>query len=403
LNQYYPPDTSATAPIVKDVAEALGRDHQVKVLAGRPSYAPKERHPYYLLRKEARGSIKVERVGSTAFHRGKRLNRLANYLSFMILGSLRAMLMRPRPDVVIAMTDPPMISLAAAMVAFVRRSRFVYNIRDLHPDMAVAAGIRIPRIAVALWERAHRWALRRAALVVLLGEDMRDRVVAKGVAKERAVVVRDGAWPLEPASGDADIARQVRGDFDFVLVHAGNLGFAGDWDMLLAAAKDMASDGVGTVFIGDGARKSELVRKAAEAPNVRFLPFFPSDKLPDVLAAADIHIVAVRPGLDGLVVPSKLYPILMAGKPVLVVAPEASDAARIVREYGCGAVVSPTDVAGLVAAVRRLAADRKGLAALGQHALKASGAFSRERELSRLVGYIEGLAGPRLAASRVKS
>jgi glycosyltransferase involved in cell wall biosynthesis len=344
----------------------------------------------------------VERVGSTAFHRAKRLGRLTNYLTFMILVFLRAMFMRPKPDIVIAMTDPPVVSLAAAMVAVMRRARFVYNIRDLHPDMAIAAGIRVPRIAVGLWERLHRWALRRAVLVVVLGEDMRDRVVAKGIARDRTAVVRDGAWPLRPVRNGADIARQIRGDFNLVLVHAGNLGYAGDWDMLLEAAKFLAPDGVGLVFIGDGTRKRGLATKAAGVGNVRFLSFFPSEKLPEVLAAADIHIVAVRPGLEGLVVPSKLYPILMAGKPVFVVAPEASDAARIVRQNDCGVVINPSDVEGLVAAVRRLARDREALVTLGQHALRVSEEFSRERELSRFVGYIEGLAQPRLASSQVK-
>ena len=150
LNIYHPPDTGATAKILKDVAEALGEEHEVSILCGRPSYDPDERHPYYLFRREQWKNYTVERVGSTAFHRKHMLGRVSNFLSFMGLALLRTIVMRQRPDVIIAMTDPPIISVLGAMASIVRRCPLVYNIRDLHPDMAVAAGLVKPGPVVAL-------------------------------------------------------------------------------------------------------------------------------------------------------------------------------------------------------------------------------------------------------------
>src|SRR5205807_180002 len=131
-------------------------------------------------------------------------------------------------DVVLAMTDPPVAGIAGALIATLRRLPFVYNIRDLYPEMAVAAGLLRPGPLAAAWERLHRWALRQADLVVVLGEDMRERIVAKGIPAERVVVVRDGApIPTAVPGIDHPVAREVRGGFRFVVLHAGNLGFYG--------------------------------------------------------------------------------------------------------------------------------------------------------------------------------
>ena len=131
-----------------------------------------------------------------------------------------------------------------------------------------------------VWEKLHRWALRRATRVVVLGEDMKSRIASKGVATDRIDIVRDGAEtstaPISTSDFDADVIRAIRGDFRFVLVHAGNLGFYGAWETLLATARELQNDGVGLVFVGDGAQKTRLQELTATTPNIRFLPFFPS-------------------------------------------------------------------------------------------------------------------------------
>ncbi len=224
LNEYYPPDTSATAKMAATVVEALADRHAVTVVAGRPSYDPTETYPWRLLRRETHGNITVERVGSTAYPRFQMKRRVSNYLSYLTLAILRALFIRS--DIVLAMTDPPVAGLAGAFVALLTRRPFVYNIRDLYPDMAVGGDIVRHGLGVRVWERMHRWALRRAARVIVLGDDMGRRIIAKGVDPSRVVVVRDGVTvPRELPSPDNPVSQDIRSGFRFVALHAGNLGF----------------------------------------------------------------------------------------------------------------------------------------------------------------------------------
>ncbi len=224
LNEYFPPDTSATAKCAAQVADALAEKHRVTVVAGRPSYDPTERHPRYLLRREVRGNLTVERVGSTAYPRFQMRRRVSNYLTYLSLAVPRALSIRS--DVVLAMTDPPIEGIAGAMVARLSHRPFVYNIRDMYPDMAVGGAIVRPGRFTARWEAMHRWALRRAARVIVLGEDMRDRIVAKGVDPGRVVIVRDGI-PIPETHAFAGQSRGARDSrrFPFRSGTCGKSGF----------------------------------------------------------------------------------------------------------------------------------------------------------------------------------
>ena len=179
LNEYFPPDTSATAKCAALVAGTLAEKHRVTVIAGRPSYDPTERHPPYLLRREIRGNLIVERVGSTTYPRFEMRRRATNYLTYLALAVPRGISIRS--DVILAMTDPPIEGVAGALVARLSGRPFVYNIRDLYPDMAIGGSIVRPGSFTERWEAMHRWALRHADRVIVIGEDMRDRIVAKGV------------------------------------------------------------------------------------------------------------------------------------------------------------------------------------------------------------------------------
>jgi len=388
LNEYFPPDTSATAKCVAQVAEALSENHRVTVLAGRPSYDPTERHSKYLLRREVRGNLTVERVGSTAYPRFQMRRRVSNYLTYLLLAVPRALSLPS--DVVLAMTDPPIEGIAGALVAQLSGRRFVYNIRDMYPDMAVGGAIVRPGSFTARWEKLHRWALRQATRVIVLGEDMRDRIVAKGVDSARVVISRDGITvPETLPPPDNAVAREIRGDLRFVLVHAGNLGFYGAWQTLIAAVRMLEQEGVGLVFIGEGAMKSQVEAMATGCQAVRFLPFRPASEIPLVLSSGDMHVVTVKRGLEGVVVPSKLYPTLAAGRPVLGVTPEECDVARIIRRTGCGVVGNPDDPATVIQAIRGVLQDSEKLRNMGLRAREIANSYDRVKQLKIFTQTIE--------------
>jgi putative colanic acid biosynthesis glycosyltransferase WcaI len=397
LNLYYPPDTSATAKMAQTVVDALSPAHKLTIVCGRPSYEPTERRSWHLWQTEFANTsparddgVKIIRVGSTDYSRTQMGRRVLNYLTYVALSVPRALFLPC--DVVLGMTDPPFEGIVAAFVALLKNTPFVYNIRDLYPDMAVGGSIVEAGLLTRVWETLHRWALRRATRVVVLGEDMRARVVGKGVKPERVAVVRDGAKLCDASSQiavDPDVVRAIRGDFKFVLLHAGNLGFYGAWPTLIAAARKLADEGIGLVFVGDGAQRAQLEAAAAGCRNVGFLPFFPASKITSVLAAPDAHIVTIKRGLEGVIVPSKMYGILAAGKPILAVAPHETDVAKIGEERGFAISADPDDVSHVIRAARQMFRDAGLLQKMSEAARVAANDYDRVNELRKFVQIIE--------------
>jgi colanic acid biosynthesis glycosyl transferase WcaI len=393
LNLYYPPDTSATAKMAAAFVEPLAAKHDVSIVCGRPSYDPTERRAWRLWQQECANNVRTIRVGSTDYPRTQMARRVLNYLTYVALCIPRSMFIPC--DVVLAMTDPPFQGIVGAFVALLKRKPYVYNIRDMYPDMAVGGSIVAPGLLPRIWEQLHCWALRRATRVIVLGDDMRARIVAKGIPSERISTVRDGTElppndaPVPPASVDPDVVRAIRAGFKFVLLHAGNLGFYGAWSTLLSAARELASDGVSLVFVGDGAQRAQLESEAAGASNIRFLPFFPASKIPSVLAAGDLHVITVKRGLEGVVVPSKLYGILAAGRPILVVASRETDAASLGIRSGFGVSADPDKPEEMVAAVRTLLQDPDRLQSMAAAARSAARDYDRVNEIIHFMTTIE--------------
>src|SRR5947207_15850868 len=173
------------------VVEALSSSHGLTVLCGRPSYDPTERRPWRPYQTEIVDRVRIIRAGSTDFPRFSMKKRVLNYLSYVALAILRALFVPF--DAFVAMTDPPFQGIVGAIVALLKRKPYVYNIRDLYPDMAVGVSIVRPGMLARIWEKLHRWALRRATRAIVLGHDMRAPIIDKGVEPSRVVLVRDGS------------------------------------------------------------------------------------------------------------------------------------------------------------------------------------------------------------------
>jgi len=391
LNEYFPPDTAATAKNAALIAEVLAERHHVTVLAGRPSYDPLERHPPYLFSRQEQGNLAIERVGSTAFSRFGMKGRLANYLSYLGLAIPRAL--STTPDVVLAMTDPPIEGIVGASIARFLGRPFVYNVRDLYPEMALAGGILHSGIWTDTWEASHRRALRQAARVIVLGEDMRERIIEKGVDPSHVNVIRDAVpFPKILPAIDQAVVREIRDGFRFIIVHAGNLGFYGAWHTLIRAVQLLESEGVGLVFIGEGAMKRQVEEAAHNCANIKFLPFRPASEIPAVMAAGDLHVVTIRRGLEGVVVPSKLYNILAHGRPILAVATERAEVARIVQQYDCGIAADPDDATQVTEAIQCILNKPERLDRMSRQARKMAESYDRSAELRKFVDVIEEVA-----------
>jgi glycosyltransferase involved in cell wall biosynthesis len=399
VNQYYPPDGAATATVAAGaVATMTERHHSVTVVAGRPSYNVTERSPWRPWRTAGDGAAVVRRVGSSAFPRTRLPGRITNYLTYAAWSGPMATL--ARADVVVGMSDPPFASIVASLAAATRRRPFVYWLQDLHPEFPLATGDLRPGRAVDAWRTLHAGALRRAAAVVVLGDDMARRATAAGAAADKMHVIRSGAdlRPAVPNGNGPAIAQAIRGDRDFVVVHAGNLGGTAAWEVLIrGVARLSGPENAGLVFVGDGAERAAAERGAAAwspASAVRFFDYWPAADAQHVLAAGDLHAVTVPRGLEGLAVPSRIYGVMAAGRPILAVADERSDIAALVRRHECGVVADPDRPETVTAAVTWARSHPRELAAMGERARAAATEYDRRALLGQLVDVIESAAGP---------
>lgn len=349
LNQYYAPGHESTAQLLAELCEALVDDYEVTVVTGTVHHAPRRE-------RTVRNGVTVLRVGSTAFDRARLSLRGFNYLSF-VLFALVAALRRPRPDVVLCMSDPPFVSTIGVAVARKHSAPLIVVTQDVFPEIAVALGRLTNRILVGILDRLVRFGLSRATRVVAIGEQMRRRLVAKGVRAEAIAVIPN--WTdtehLAPRPRANPWSKEHGLDDRFVVMHSGNIGYAQDLSTLLDAAALLRDvDRIEFVLIGSGAMGGGLAERVKREGlrNVRFLPYQPRERLPESLATGDVHVVGLASGLAGYVVPSRLYGILAAGRPVIVHADADSETAQIVAEHGCGVVLPPGEPALLAHAIR---------------------------------------------------
>jgi glycosyltransferase involved in cell wall biosynthesis len=393
FNQYYWPGFEATGHLLSELCAGLADDFELTVVAGtlRDPPAPRGR--------VERDGVAVVRVRSTSYDRRRLAARALNYLTYLG-SSLVTGLRSPPPDVVLCMTDPPIIADVALAVARRFGVPLVVVSQDVFPEIAVELKRLQNRAVVALLRSAIRFYLERADRVVAIGETMRRRLEEKGASPRRLSVIPNwvDTTALLPEPRDNEWARAHDLDRPFVVMHSGNVGHAQNLDALVRSATFLRDlHDLRIVIIGAGARHAELVALAErlEADAVRFLPYQPREVLSQSLSSADVHVVGLASGLAGYVVPSRLYGILSAGRPVIVAADRESETARVVSEVDCGVVVPPGRPDLLTAAIRRAHGGELDLEGMGRRGrayvtAEADRAIAVERYRRLLAGLADG-------------
>jgi len=339
LNQYYWPGVEATAQLLTELCEALAEEADVKVVTG--VLHGHEEEP----RRLVHNGVEIVRVPSTSFERSKILARASNYVSYLT-NALVYGLRGGRPDVVLCMTDPPIVADIALIVARRYRAPLVVISQDVFPEIAVQLKRLENPALMSLLRVLVRIYLRRADRLVAIGETMRKRLEEKGAPSDRVRVIPNwvDTTRLTPLAKDNPWSQHTGLADRFVVMHSGNVGHAQDLDSLVRSATFLRDlDDLVIAIIGTGARHAELVALAEllEVDRVRFLYYQSRNVLAQSLSAADVHVVGLAPGLAGYVVPSRLYGILAVARPVIVAADPESETAQVVQEVGCGIVVPP--------------------------------------------------------------
>jgi colanic acid biosynthesis glycosyl transferase WcaI len=387
VNQYFPPDGGASAYLLGQLAEDLSIDHSVSVLAGRPSYPA-------LHGDRVPKGVSVRRVPSTSFGHGSIGGRLSNYLTFVGMAAIQAC-RGERPDVIVTLTNPPFLGLVGVLAAARHRTKLVIVCHDVFPDAAIALGrLRNPVLEWA-WHRFNRLVRARAARIVVVGRDMGERLHAQGVDAGKLEFIPPWA---DRQQLDAGATRRVRSDHGwgerFVVMHAGNVGLAQNM-AILAELADRVRDvpEILVVVLGDGPARPALEREVRDRglPNIELLGTLPRPDALALIAAADLHVVSLAPGMWGCSSPSKTYGIMAAGRPFVAAVDEGSEPDRLAAEYGCGWRIPAGDADALAAIV--LAARGEPLDEMGERGRRVfEERYARERLTAETARLLEEVA-----------
>jgi len=408
FNRSYWPDQAATGQLLTELAEDLVAHHgcRVTVVAGRAlnapdpvSTAPLSRASSFSLPgrsspdarasgggwpvvREARHGVTILRAHGTRFRPRRFAGRATNYLTYFAFANL-ASLGVGRPDVVVSLTDPPIIGLSALATARRVGARFVFLCEDIFPEVAtLLEDFHNPAVNRAL-DRVNRYLLRHADAIVALGDRMRARLVdEKGADARRVRVIHNWSDCRAIVPGDKDNAfARAHGLADrFVLMHSGNVGLSQNLEVLVEAADRLrAKERLVVLIVGNGAKREALQRDAERRglSNVRFLPYQPKDSLHELFASADAFLVSLEPGIEGYIVPSKVYGILAAGRPYIAAVDPSCEAAQIAREYDCGLLAAPNDPDDLARRIASLYDDPAAVRSMGVNARSAALRFDR--------------------------
>ena len=406
FNRSYWPDQAATGQLLTELAEDLVSRHgcAVSVVAGRALHASRDaRRRLWPVTAEERQGVRILRANGTVFSRRQFAGRASNYLSYFASALTAAWRIGPQ-DVVVSLTDPPIVGLAALRAARRAGARFVFVCEDIFPEVAsLLADFHNSAVNRTL-DRVNRFLLREADAVVALGDRMKRRLVEeKGADPARVHVIHNWAdcEAITPGCKDNAFAR-AHGLCDrFVLMHSGNVGLSQNLDLLIEAAARLQSRAhLVVAIVGDGARRQPLEEMAARRglTNVRFFPYQPKELLDESFATADAFLVSLKPGLEGYIVPSKVYGILASGRPFVAAVNESCEAAVIVREHRCGTVAAPGDPDGLASAIAALCDDPDGARTMGENARRAAWRYDRRVAVQAYYDLFAGVGRARTAA-----
>jgi colanic acid biosynthesis glycosyl transferase WcaI len=374
LNRFFYPDQSATSQILSDLAfylAASGAD--VHVITSRQLYrSPRASLP----REELVNQVQVHRVATTRFGRTGLMGRGIDYASYY--GSMwsRARSLVDRSDVLIAKTDPPLTSVIAFLVAREKNARLVNWLQDMYPEAAAELGVPMMQGPVGRGLRSLRdLSLRRAAENVVVSDEMGQRVRQRGICSERVHVIPNWAKDEEicPVGREQNPLRAEWGlQRKFVIGYSGNLGRAHEFETVLSAADQLRDrSDIVFVFIGGGYQFELLARAVAERnlqQTFRFFPYQRPELLKYSLNVPDVHLISLKPELEGLIMPSKFYGIAAVGRPIISISSSEGEIARLVRRHDCGLVIEPGTGRALAQALIILTESPARVAKMGQQA-----------------------------------
>ena len=405
ITPHFTPDTAPTGVVVTALVEEWCRlGHHAHVVTSLPWYQEHRVADGWtgrLARHGHHGTTTVTRLHPFPVRKDHTGRRAAAFGAFTVLAAVTAAATRGPFDVVVAVSPPITMAFAARLAALCHGCPMVLNVQDVFPDVAITVGALNSRQLIGLARRLERTAYRAADAVTVLSTDLQENITTKVAGLSRPPMVEtipnfvdtDNLRPLDRLT---EYRRENRLGDRMVVMYAGNLGHSQSLDLMVEAARrHQHRDDLVYVINGGGVRAEELATAAAGFQNLVVVGYQPAERLAEVLATGDIHVVPLRAGLTSASVPSKIYSVLAAGRPVIASVDPGSEVARIVAGAGAGLAVSPDDPDVFAAAVEYLAGDAGLRNRMGAHGRAWAEEYHSPRAAAgSYLDLIERLAAP---------
>ncbi len=351
---YYIPDVASTGQILRELAEGMIHEFDITIVCVVPSYTGKVADEYKkkMFYKEEINGVKVIRIRVPEFSKSNKLSRVKNILSYFI-GAMIATFKVGKMDYVYSISQPPILGgLLGVWGKWMKRAKYIYNIQDFNPEQTMAVGYSKNKLVLKAMMMFDKFSCRQADKVIVVGRDMVETL--KGRFKGRKVpnhtfinnwIDEKEIYPLPPGHEKVVTFKEKYGLQDkFIIMYSGNLGLYYDLENLMNVIEKFKDrDDVVFAFIGEGTIRESLVqyKEKNNLQNVRFIPYQDKADLIYSLNAGDVHWCLNAKGIKGVSVPSKLYGIIAAGKPIIGALEAGSEARLIIEDTNCGYVTEP--------------------------------------------------------------
>jgi glycosyltransferase involved in cell wall biosynthesis len=364
VTQFFPPDYAATGQLIEELVQQLEQQGvEIDVFTSQPGYAFRvSKAPRVELREQTR----IHRSRTAQMWPGRIRGKAVNGLLYTIRAFFYLLAPWRGSDVLLITTAPPFLPIVGYLANVLWKLPYVCIVYDLYPDVAIALGVVSKQHWVTkLWQGLNQRVWLKAGGIVVLSPEMKQRVVeyCPQVAHKVSVIHSWANPDLIVPIGKSEnwFAWKHKLVNKFTVLYSGNMGRCHDIDTLLVAARELQHESVQFVCIGGGAKREELIAKAFELglSNFTFLPYQDKEDLAYSLTACDLSLVSVSPSSESLVLPSKLYSALSAGRPLAVVCSPYSSLRQIITEAECGAAFDHGDGQGLAEFIRLLQNNQK--------------------------------------------
>lgn len=369
---YYTPDVASTGQILRELAEGMLHTFDITVICVVPSYtgrvAPEYKTKWFY--EEVNNGVKILRVRVPEFTKKSKVSRIRNIIAYFV-GAMLATLKVGKMDYVYSISQPPILGgLIGVWGKWIKRAKYIYNIQDFNPEQTIAVGYSKNQLILKTMLWLDNFSCRYSDKVIVVGRDMigtlAERFKGKKVPRYAFInnwIDENQIYPLGPDNEKVlDFKRKHGLENKFIIMYSGNLGLYYDLENLMGVIKEFKErTDVMFVFVGEGSVKDKLVlyKNNHHLENVTFIPYQDKSDLLYSLNAGDIHWCVNAKGIKGVSVPSKLYGIIAAGKPILGVLEKGSEARLIIEETNCGYVTDPGNYEEIEAMITKVLAEKE--------------------------------------------